>query len=134
MIIEFNHTVILKGPYKVVSKCKELLIQRMLCANCVRHHPKQSQNSGYDHWFLIYCFKTKGEEYHEVIKNLLFALCEGAYPSLRVSWSYEGEVAPSEVIFSFPPTVDLYRDKKNRLKVSCSTAPSMTDSEEDIPF
>ena len=87
MTIEYYHTVIFKGPYKVVSKCKELLIQEMLCANCVRHHPKKSENSVYDdHWFLIYCFETKGEEYHGVIINLLFALLKGAYPSLSVFW------------------------------------------------
>ena len=106
----YYNTVELIGPYEIVSKCKELLIQDMLCANCVEHHPKKSVLDADDIWHLTYWFETNWAADREVVARLLDSLQNGVYPSLKVKWisleewdgSSDLEDEPPKVLFSFP--------------------------------
>ena len=101
----YSNEVELIGPYEKVSKCKELLIQDMLCANCVRHEPRKSVLDADDTWHLTYGFETNGEADREGVVRLLDSLHNEVYPSLRVFWTSLDEFGdlPPQVIVSFPP-------------------------------
>jgi hypothetical protein len=107
MATDYYHTVELIGPYEKVSKCKELLIQDMLCGNCEDHRARESELDEDDIWHLTYWFMTDGQVDHKVVTDLLYLLHNGVYPSLKVNWtSFDeyGDFPPQViVIVSFPP-------------------------------
>ena len=105
MATKHCHEVKLSGPYEIVSKFKELLIQSMLCANCVRHQPRKSVLDADDTWHLTYCFEMNGEADREGVVRLLDSLHDEVYSSLKVNWTSLDEFGdlPPQMIASFPP-------------------------------